>query len=200
MGPEVRDRLARKLRRRRPKPGDTCPLDEVFLRISGVLHYLWHAVGQHGVVLDILLQGRRNVTAATCFFKRLLAGLKYKPKCIVTDGLRSYGAAKRKFLPDVRHRSSRYLNNPVENSHRPTRRRERQMQRFKSPRQAQRFLSAHSMIYGHFHDLHGRDVVSAVDALALEHSLDLRIAVVPISHFDERLEPAMRRLPARLTV
>jgi putative transposase len=142
--------FARKLRRRRPKPGDTWHLDEVFLRINGVLHYLWRAVDQNGVVLDILVQGRRNATAAKRFFKRLLAGLRYKPKRIVTDGLRSYGAAKREVLPDVRHRTRRYLNNRAENSHRPTRRRERQMQRFKSPAQAQRFLSSHAMIYGHF--------------------------------------------------
>jgi putative transposase len=101
--------FARKLHRRRPKTGDTWHLDEVFLRINGVLHYLWRAVDQHGVVLDILVQGRRNATAAKRFFKRLLAGLKYKPKRIVTDGLRSYGAAKREVLPDVRHRTSRYL-------------------------------------------------------------------------------------------
>ena len=96
------------------------------------------------------MQERRNATAAKRFFKRLLAGLKYKPRKIVTDGLRSYGVAQREVLPDVRHRSSRYLNNRAENSHRPTRRRECQMQRFKSPEQAQRFLSAHAMIYGHF--------------------------------------------------
>ncbi len=138
------------LRLVRPKPGDAWHLGEVFLRIGGELHYLWRAVDQHGVVLDILVQDRRNATAAKRFFKRLLAGLKYKPKRIVTDGLRSYGAAMREVLPDVRHRTSRYLNNRAENSHRPTRRRERQMQRFKSPRQAQRFLSAHAMIYGHF--------------------------------------------------
>ncbi len=101
-------------------------------------------------MLDILVQGRRNATAAKRFFRRLLAGLKYKPKRIVTDGLRSYGVARRELLPDVRHRTSRYLNNRAENSHRPTRRRERQMQRFKSADQAQRFLSAHAMIYGHF--------------------------------------------------
>jgi putative transposase len=101
--------FARKLHRRRPKTGDTWHLDEVFLRINGVLHYLWRAVDQHGVVLDILVQGRRNATAAKRFFTRLLAGLKYKPKRIVTDGLRSYGAAKREVLPDVRHRTSRYL-------------------------------------------------------------------------------------------
>jgi putative transposase len=141
---------AQKLRRCRPKPGDTWHLDEVFLRINGELHYLWRAVDQHGVVLDILVQGRRNAAAAGRFFKRLLSGLKYKPKRIITDGLKSYGVAHREIMPDVRHRTSRYLNNRAENSHRPTRRRERQMQRFKSRCQSQRFLSSHSMIYGHF--------------------------------------------------
>ena len=105
---------------------------------------------QHGVVLDILVQSRRNAGAAKRFFKRLLQGLQYKPRRVVTDGLRSYGAAQRAILPDTEHRTSRYLNNRAENSHRPTRRRERQMQRFKSAEQAQRFLSAHAMIYGHF--------------------------------------------------
>ncbi|WP_424140370.1 IS6 family transposase [Roseomonas chloroacetimidivorans] len=142
--------LAAKLRRRRPKPGDTWHLDEVFLRISGVLHYLWRAVDQHGVVLDILVQDRRNGSAAKRFFRRLLAGLKYKPRRLVTDGLKSYGVARRELLPEVRHSSSRHLNNRAENSHRPTHRRERQMQRFASAEQAQRFLSAHSMIHGHF--------------------------------------------------
>ena len=122
----------------------------MFLRINGELHYLWRAVDQHGVVLDILVQGRRNAAAARRFFKRLLSGLKYKPKRIITDGLKSYGVAHREIMPDVRHRTSRYLNNRAENSHRPTRRRERQMQRFKSRCQSQCFLSSHSMIYGHF--------------------------------------------------
>ncbi len=126
-------------------------MDEVFIRIRGELHYLWRAVDQHGVVLDILVQDRRNATAAKRFFKRLLAGLRFKPRRIVTDGLRSYGAAKREVLPEVRHRTSRYLNNRAEKSHRPTRRRERQMQRFKSPEQAQRFLFGHAFIHGHFH-------------------------------------------------
>jgi len=142
--------FADKMRRRRPRPGDTWHLDEVFLRINGEQHYLWRAVDQHGVVLDILVQDRRNAAAAKRFFRRLLHGLRYKPRRVITDGLRSYGAAKREVLPKVRHRTSRYLNNRAENSHRPTRRRERQMQRFKSPRQAQRFLSAHGFIYGHF--------------------------------------------------
>jgi putative transposase len=128
--------FASRLRRRRPKPGDTWHLDEVFLRIGGTLHYLWRAVDQHGVVLDILVQDRRHASAAERFFKQLLHGLRHKPKRLVTDGLRSYGAAKREVLPRVKHRTSRYLNNRAENSHRPTRRRERQMQRFKSTEQA----------------------------------------------------------------
>lgn len=105
---------------------------------------------QHGVVLDILVQGRRNATAAERFFKRLLAGCRFKPRRIVTDGMRSYGVARREILPEARHRTGHRLNNRAEKSHRPTRRRERQMQRFKSPEQAQRFLSAHATIYGRF--------------------------------------------------
>jgi putative transposase len=124
---------------------------QVFIRIQGVLHYLWRAVDQEGVVLDILVQPRRDANAAKRFFKRLLKGLQYVPRVIVTDKLRSYGVAQRQLLPAVEHRQSRYLNNRAENSHRPTRRRERQMQRFKSSEQAQDFLSAHSFIYGHFH-------------------------------------------------
>jgi len=142
--------FAGRLRRRRPQPGDTWHLDEVFIRIRGGLHYLWRAVDQHGVVLDILVQNRRNGAAAKRFFKHLLRGLQYKPRRLITEGLRSQGVAQRAILRDVRHRTSRYLNNRAENSHRPTRRRERQMQRFKSPEQAQQFLSTHSMIYGHF--------------------------------------------------
>jgi putative transposase len=143
--------FAHGLRRRRPRPGDKWYLDEVFIRIQGELHYLWRAVDQHGVVLDVLVQKRRDGKAAKRFFKRLLKGLQYVPRVIVTDKLKSYGVAKRAVLPTVEHRQSRYLNNRAENSHRPTRRRERQMQRFKSSRQAQEFLSAHASIYGHFH-------------------------------------------------
>jgi putative transposase len=137
------------LRRRRPRPGDTWHLDEVFPRIIGLLHDLWRAVDQQGVVLDLPVQDRRNATAAKRFFKRLLAGLKYKPRRIVTNGLRSYGLARRGVLPDVRHRTSRHLNNRAENPRRPTRRRERQTQRFRSAEPAQRFLPSHALIYGH---------------------------------------------------
>ena len=124
---------ANRLRRRRPRPGDKWHLDEVFIRIQGVQHYLWRAVDQDGVALDILFQDRRDAKAAKRFFKRLLKGLPYVPRVIVTDKLGSYGVARRHVLPNVEHRQSRYLNNRAENSHRPTRRRERQMQRFKSP-------------------------------------------------------------------
>ena len=126
--------FANSLRRRRPKTGDKWLLDEVFIRIQGVLHYLWRAVvnlwravDQAGIVLDIFVQGRRDTKDAKRFFKRLLRGLQYVPRVIVTEKLRSYRAAKREVLPDVEHRQNCYLNNRVENSHRPTRRRERQM-------------------------------------------------------------------------
>jgi putative transposase len=134
-----------------PAASGTWHVDEVFIRIQGVRHYLWRAVDQDGVVLDILVQPRRDAKAAKRFFRRLLEGLQYVPRVIVTDKLRSYGVAHRQLLPKVEHRPSRYLNNRAENSHRPTRRRERQMQRFKSPEQAQDFLSAHAFIHGHFH-------------------------------------------------
>jgi len=142
--------FANSLRRRRPRPGDKWFMDEVFIRIRGKLHYLWRAIDQHGNVLDILVQSRRSAKAAKRFFRKLLKGLQDVPRVIVTDKLRSYSAAKREILPGVEHRQSRYLNNRAEASHQPTRRRERQMQRFKSARQAQRFLSIHSRIHNHF--------------------------------------------------
>lgn len=142
--------FANELKRRRPRPGDKWHLDEVFIRVRGKLHYLWRAVDQNGHLLDILVQSRRNAKAAERFFRKLLRGLQYVPRVIVTDKLRSYGAAKREVLPGVEHRQSRYLNNRAEVSHQPTRRRERQMQRFKSARHAQRFLSAHGRIHNHF--------------------------------------------------
>lgn len=143
--------FAHAMRRRRPRPGDKWHLDEVFIRIQGVQHYLWRAVDQDGVVLDILVQARRNASAAKRFFRKLLKGLQYVPRVIVTDKLKSYGVARRDLLPQVEHRQSRYLNNRAENSHRPTQRRGRQMQRFKSLGQAQDFLSAHAFIHGLFH-------------------------------------------------
>ncbi len=141
---------AAQLKRRRPKLGDKWHLDEVFLKIHGVQHYLWRAVDQHGAVIDILVQSKRDRRAAILFFRKLLRTTKRKPRVIVTDKLRSYGAAKKVVLPRVTHRQSRYLNNRAENSHPPTRQRERRMRRFKSLEQAQRFLEVHDLIAPHF--------------------------------------------------
>jgi putative transposase len=141
---------ANQLRRRRPRPGDKWHLDEVFLTINGARHSLWRAVDQDGHVLDILVQNRRNKKAAKKFFRKLLKGLTYVPRVIITDKLKSYGAAKQEMLPGVEHRQHRYLNNRAENSHQPTRQRERRMQGFTSPGHAQRFLSAYGPIAQHF--------------------------------------------------
>jgi putative transposase len=143
---------ANQLRRRRPgpaRPGEW-HLDEVFVKINGTTHYLWRAVDQHGNVLDILVQSRRNAKAAKRFFRTLLKGLRYVPRVIVTDKLASYQVAHRELLPSVTHRRCKYLNNRAENSHQPTRIRERVMKRFASPGQAQRFLFAFSHIRQHF--------------------------------------------------
>jgi len=141
---------ANQLRRRRPRPGDKWHLDEVFLTIKDKRHYLWRAVYQEGAVLDILVQRKRDKRAAKKFFRKLLKGLTYVLRVLITDKLKSYGAAQREILPRVEHRQHRYLNNRAENSHQPTRQRERRMQRCKSPGHAQRFLSAYSPISQHF--------------------------------------------------
>ncbi|MGH8069288.1 MAG: IS6 family transposase [Candidatus Entotheonellia bacterium] len=141
---------ANQLRSRRPLRGDKWHLDEVFLTIRGERHYLWRAVDQDGHVLDILVQSRRDKKAATKFFRKLLKRCQCAPRIIITDKLKSYGAAKRELLPGVEHRQHRYLNNRAENSHQPTRQRERRMQRFKSPGRAQRFLAAYGPIAQHF--------------------------------------------------
>ena len=95
---------ANELRRRRPRCGDKWHLDEVFLTINGKRHYLWRAVDQHGTVLDILVQSRRDKKAAKRFFRKLLKGLEYVPRVIITDKLASYAAAKREIRPGVEHR------------------------------------------------------------------------------------------------
>ena len=104
---------------------------------------------QDGNVLDILVQSRRNKIAAKRFFRKLLKGLRYVPRVIITDKLKSYGAAKAEVMPGVEHRQHKRLNNRAENSHQPTRVREKVMRRFKSASHAQRFLSAFSHIASH---------------------------------------------------
>ena len=142
---------ANQIRKQRPKPGDKWHLDEVFITIKGKQFYLWRAVDQHGVVLDILMQRRRNKAAAKKFFRKLLKATGFAPRVIITDKLKNYEAAKKEILKGVEHRQHKVLNNRAENSHRPTRVRERRMGRFKSVGQAQRFLSAFEPIRGHFH-------------------------------------------------
>jgi putative transposase len=149
------------LRRRRARTGDKWHLDEVFLKINGVIHYLWRAVDQNGVVLDILVQPKRDRFAAIRFFRKLLRATGRQPRVIITDKLRSYGAAKRVVMPGVAHRQHRYLNNRAENSHQPTRERERRMRRFKSDRHAQRFVEVHGIVASHFRPR--RHLLSAPD-------------------------------------
>jgi putative transposase len=133
----------------------------VFLTINGQRQYVWRAVDQHGNVLDILVTSRRDTRAATRFFRKLLKGLEYVPRVLITDKLGSYAAARRRVLHAVEHRQSKYLNNRAENSHQPTRQRERAMKRFTSARHAQRFLSAFSGISPHFRP--GRHRLTAED-------------------------------------
>jgi len=147
------------LRRKSSLSGDRWHLDEVFLKINGRHHYLWRAVDQDGDVLDILVQSRRDKKAAKKFFRKLLKGLRYVPRVIVTDKLKSYGAAIAEVMPRVEHLQQKYQNNRAENSHQPTRLRGKAMRRFKSAGNAQRFLSAFGLISSHFRG--GRHLYSA---------------------------------------
>ena len=151
---------ANTLRRRQPRRGDKWHLDEVVLTINGKHHSLWRAVDQDGYTLDILAQSRRDRQAAKRFFRKLLKRLRYVPRVIVTDKLKSYGAAKREILPGVEHRQHTGLNNRAELSHQPTRQKERHMRRFKSPGQAQRFLSVHAHVGNLFRIRHRYETAS----------------------------------------
>ncbi len=122
---------ALQLRRRRPRPSDKWHLDEVLLKIKGKRHWLWRDVDKHGVVLDILVQQRRDQHAAERFLRRVLAAAGSQPRVVITDKLASYRPALRR-LPNTEHRRHKGLNNRAENSHHPTRQRERAMRRFKS--------------------------------------------------------------------
>ena len=135
---------------RRRRPGDTWHLDEVLIEINGVRRYLWRAVDQDGNVLDVLVQSRRDTKAAKRFMARPMKKQRRVPRVLVTDRLRSRGAAHRKLMPSVEHRAHKGLNNRAENSHQPTRQRERAMKGFRSAGAAQRFLSAFGGISPHF--------------------------------------------------
>ncbi|MCP4982824.1 MAG: IS6 family transposase [Gammaproteobacteria bacterium] len=139
--------------------GFTLFIDEVFIKIDGKQHYLWRAVDQDGDVVDVLLQKRRDGNAATRFFKRLLNAQPGSPRKIVTDKLLSYDVAHRELIPDMIHDKARYANNRAELSHQPTRVGERGMRKFKSMKQAQRFLCTMSAVYNLFSL--GRHLISA---------------------------------------
>src|SRR6202140_105787 len=132
------------LRNRRPKPHTTWHLDEVYLKIDGRMVYLWRAVDAEGEVLDVLVQSRRDKSAALTLMRKLLKRYGFVPDRLITDDLRSYSAAARDLGIEKHHERGRWKNNRAENSHQPTRRRERKMQGFKSVGSAQRFLSVHA--------------------------------------------------------
>ena len=154
-GPEYTGRLKGK----RQGFGDTFYIDEVFIKINGIQHYLWRAVDQDGDVVDVLLQKRRDGQAAKYFFKHLITSNQGNPRKIVTDKLGSYRVAHRELIPNVTHDTSQYANNRAELSHQPTRVRERGMRKFKYIVQANRFLSVHAEVYNIFNL--GRHLVSA---------------------------------------
>jgi putative transposase len=143
-------RYATDLGRRRARPGDKWHLDEVLLKIRGKRHWLWRAVDQSGIVLDILVQDRPDQAAAERFLRRILSNCEYEPHVVITDKLASYVPAIRQVLPNSEHRRHKRLNNRAENSHVPTRKRERVFQRFKSAEHAQRFLGPFSAVCNHF--------------------------------------------------
>ena len=142
---------ARMIKKRRGSLGDTWYMDEVYIvTVRGERRYLWRAVDQDGDVLDILVQKRKNKQAAVRFFKKLMKGQGRSARLIVTDKLPSYGAARKVIMPTSMHCHERYANNRAEVSHEHTRAQERQMRRFKSPGQAQRFLAVHSQVHNLF--------------------------------------------------
>jgi transposase-like protein len=150
--------VAQKLRRRRPRPSDRWHLDEMVVRIAGRRIYLWRAVDHEGEILDMLVQRRRDQHAALKLMRKLLRKQGFAPKLVVTDKLRSYGAAFRELHLTCRHDQGLHKNNRAENSHQVVRRRERKMQRFKSAASAQRFLSMHAAVHNTFN--HQRHLIS----------------------------------------
>ncbi len=138
---------ARKLRKKSHRFGDHWYLDEIStVTIHGARMYLWRAVDQDGDLIDVLVQKRKDKRAAKRFFRKMLKRQGKTPNRMVTDKLRSYGAAKREVIPSVPHCQDRYANNRAEVSHQHTREQERQMRRFKSLGQTQRFLSVHGAV------------------------------------------------------
>ena len=143
--------IARNLRRTRSTPSDHWHLDEMVIVIRGKRHWLWRAVDNEGEVLDFLVQPKRNARAALKLIRKLLKKQGWPPTRIVTDKLRSYHVAFRTLGLSAEHIDNKRANNRAENSHQPVRRRERKMQKFKSPGSAQKFLNVHSATYNIFY-------------------------------------------------
>ena len=156
---QIRCPVHQAIKRKHRGYGDTFYIDEVFVKINGKQHYLWRAVDQDGEVVDVFFQAKRDGVTAKRFFRRLLRSHGGEPRKIVTDKLRSYGVAHRELIPEAIHSTEQYENNRAEQSHESTRVREREMRRFKSVGQAQRFLGAHSAVSNLFNL--GRHLVSA---------------------------------------
>ena len=152
-------KYARRLKRNHQGYGDTFYIDEVYVKLRGNQHYLWRAVDQDGEVVNVFLQDRRGGAAAKRFFIRLPQSHVGNPRKIVSDKLRSYWIAHRQLIPDTLHVTDQYAHNRAEQSHEPTRVRERGMRRFKSTGQAQRPLNIHAAVYNLFNP--GRHLVSA---------------------------------------
>jgi transposase-like protein len=142
--------FARELRSRRHRPTSQWHLDEMAVLIGGKRFWLWRAVDDEGEVLDLLVQRRRDKNAAVKLMRKLLKKQGFAPTVLVTDKLRSYGAAKAALGLSALHEQGLRKNNRAENSHQAVRRRERKMQRFKSPGSAQRFLSTHAAVHNTF--------------------------------------------------
>jgi transposase-like protein len=142
--------FAQGLAHRCPRPTSRWHLDEMAVIIAGEQFWLWRAVDDEGEVLDLLVQRQRGKAAAVKLMRRLMKKQGFAPDVLVTDRLRSYGAAKAELKLTARHEQGRRRNNRAENSHQPVRRRERKMQRFKSPGSAQGFLSVHAAVHNNF--------------------------------------------------
>lgn len=147
--------MAEALRHRKLRRGRTWHLDEMRVVVGGTVHWLWRAINEYGEVLDVLLQENRDTGAAKRFFRRLIDDQKL-PEQVVTDGLRSYGAAIREVpeLVAAEHitvSAAERQNNLVEQSHRPTRDHERQQRGFRSIRHTQGFLFTHAEVSNLFH-------------------------------------------------
>ncbi|MFM0258439.1 IS6 family transposase [Paraburkholderia sediminicola] len=138
--------LARRIRSTALARGDKWHLDDVVVTISGRKHWLWRAVDQHGAVLDVLVQSRRDRHAARRLMRKLLRKHGRAPRVLITDKLKSYAAANRDLGINVEHRQHKGMNNRAENPHQPTRVREKVMRRFKSARHLQRFASVHDQV------------------------------------------------------